>query len=101
MIAAAKEANKKLMIGYRLHYEPFNQKVMELCRQQAIGTLKTFSSSNCQDVKAPNIRLSRSLGGGPVGDGVTADVDDEPAQQHECDTHCIGKSKMGGMPPEA
>lgn len=68
MIAASKEANKKLMIAYRLHYEPFNKKVMELCRQKAIGDLKTFSSSNCQDVKAPNIRLSKALGGGPVGD---------------------------------
>lgn len=68
MIAAAKEANKKLMIAYRLHYEPFNQKVMELCRQKAIGELKTFSSSNCQNVQAPNIRLSKALGGGAVGD---------------------------------
>ncbi|MFO1349545.1 MAG: Gfo/Idh/MocA family oxidoreductase [Gammaproteobacteria bacterium] len=68
MIAAAKQANKKLMTAYRLHYEPFNQKVMELCRQKAIGELKLFSASNVQDVQAPNIRLSRELGGGPVGD---------------------------------
>jgi predicted dehydrogenase len=68
MIAAASQADKRLMIAYRLHYEPFNQKVMELCRRQAVGKLKTFSSSNCQDVKAPNIRLSKDLGGGPVGD---------------------------------
>jgi predicted dehydrogenase len=68
MVAAAKQANKKLMTAYRLHYEPFNQKVMELCRQQKIGKIKTFSASNCQDVKAPNIRLSKPLGGGPVGD---------------------------------
>jgi predicted dehydrogenase len=68
MVAAAKQANKKLMIAYRLHYEPFNRKVMELCKQRAIGKLKSFSSSNCQDVKAPNIRLSQQLGGGPVGD---------------------------------
>jgi predicted dehydrogenase len=68
MVTAAKQANKKLMIAYRLHYEPFNRKVMDLCKQQAIGELKTFSSSNCQDVKAPNIRLSQQLGGGPVGD---------------------------------
>ena len=32
------------------------------------GKIKTFESSNCQDVKAPNIRLSGPLGGGPVGD---------------------------------
>lgn len=68
MIAAAKQANKKLMIAYRLHYEPYNRKVAELCSQQAIGKIKTFSASNCQDVKAPNIRLSQQTGGGPVGD---------------------------------
>lgn len=68
MITAAREARRKLMIAYRLHYEPYNQKVMELSRQRAYGELKTFSSSNTQDVKAPNIRLSKALGGGPVGD---------------------------------
>lgn len=34
----------------------------------AVGELKMFSASNCQDVQAPNIRLSKQLGGGPVGD---------------------------------
>ena len=68
MIAAAREARRKLMIAYRLHYEPYNRKVMELSRQKAYGEIKTFSSSNTQDVKAPNIRLSKQLGGGPVGD---------------------------------
>jgi predicted dehydrogenase len=68
MVAAAKQVNKKLMIAYRLHYEPYNRKVAELCNQQAIGKIKTFSASNCQDVKAPNIRLSQQTGGGPVGD---------------------------------
>jgi predicted dehydrogenase len=37
MIAAAREADRKLMIAYRLHYEPFNRKVMELCAQKAFG----------------------------------------------------------------
>lgn len=68
MIAAAKEAQRKLMIAYRLHYEPLNQKVMQLCAERAYGPVKTFSSSNCQTVGAPNIRLSAALGGGPVGD---------------------------------
>ena len=68
MIAASKEAGKRLMIAYRLHYEPFNRKVMELAEQKIYGAVKTFSSSNCQDVKAPNIRLSRQLAGGPVED---------------------------------
>ncbi len=68
MIAAAKEARRKLMIGYRLHYEPLNLEVAKMCKEKKLGTVKTFSSSNCQNVKAPNIRLSGQLAGGPLGD---------------------------------
>lgn len=68
MIAAAKDAGRKLGVAYRLHSEPMNRKVMELCAEKRFGKLKTFESSNGQNVKAPNIRLSASLGGGPVGD---------------------------------
>ena len=56
------------MIAYRLHYEPFNQKKIELSQQKAYGKIKSFSASNCQNVKEPNIRLSKQLGGGPIGD---------------------------------
>ena len=68
MVATARETARKLMIAYRLHYEPYNQKVMELCRTKALGKIATISSTNGQNVKAPNIRLSSKLGGGPVGD---------------------------------
>ena len=68
MIAASREAGRKLMIAYRLHYEPFNQTVMRLCREKAVGALRTFSASNNQVTQAPNIRLSKALGGGPVQD---------------------------------
>ncbi len=68
MIATAEEMKRKLMIAYRLHYEPMNRKVMALCRSAEYGKVKTFASSNCQNVKAPNIRLSKALGGGPLGD---------------------------------
>lgn len=68
MIAAAERAVRRLGIAYRLHYEPMNLAVMEMCRRKKFGEVKTFTSSNCQDVKAPNIRLSAPLGGGPVGD---------------------------------
>lgn len=68
MIAAAKEAGRTLGIAYRLHSEPLNMKVMELCASKAFGKIMTFESSNCQNVEAPNIRLSGKLGGGPVGD---------------------------------
>jgi predicted dehydrogenase len=68
MIAAAEATGKKLGVAYRLHYEPLNQKVMEMCKERKFGAIKTFVSSNCQDVKAPNIRLSGALKGGPLGD---------------------------------
>jgi len=68
MIAAAKEAKRMLGIAYRLHYEPLNRRVMEMCARKEFGKIKTFESSNCQDVQAPDIRLSKTLGGGPVGD---------------------------------
>lgn len=68
MIAAATEAKRKLMIAYRLRYEPFNATAIELCRKGAVGKVKTVVASNGQDTKAPNIRLSKALAGGPVED---------------------------------
>jgi len=68
MIIAASMTGKKLMIAYRLHFEPLNMKAAELCAKKTYGAIKTFSSSNCQNVPAPNIRLSKRLGGGPLGD---------------------------------
>jgi predicted dehydrogenase len=67
MIAAAEQAKRKLMIAYRLRYEPFNRKAIELCRSE-LGKLKLISASNSQNVQAPNIRLSEQLKGGPLGD---------------------------------
>jgi len=37
MIAAARQANRKLMIAYRCHYEPLNLEVMRRVRAGAIG----------------------------------------------------------------
>jgi predicted dehydrogenase len=68
MVAAARTAGRKLGTAYRLHYEPMNLAVMDMCRKKTCGDIKTFTSSNCQNVQAPNIRLSAQLAGGPVGD---------------------------------
>ncbi len=68
MIAAAREARKILGIAYRLHHEPMTLAARELCRRKALGEPRLFTSSHCQDVKAPNIRLSAALGGGAAGD---------------------------------
>ncbi|WP_231602572.1 Gfo/Idh/MocA family protein [Neorhodopirellula pilleata] len=68
MMDSAEQVNRQLMIAYRLHYEPFNRKVMQMCDEKRFGEIKTFSGSFCINVDAPNIRLARELGGGPVGD---------------------------------
>lgn len=68
MIDAGKQANKKLMIAYRLRYEPNNRRMIEMCRKQEHGPLRVISANNTQNTKAPNIRLSKATGGGPVGD---------------------------------
>ena len=68
MISAAKAADRKLMIAYRLHYEPFNQRAIALCREKKFGKLRTITATNAQVVDPPNIRLSSDLAGGPLGD---------------------------------
>lgn len=68
MIDTAKNVDRKLMVAYRLHYEPFNRKVIEMCNEKRFGEIKTFNGSFCINVDAPNIRLAAELGGGPVGD---------------------------------
>ncbi len=68
MIAAGQAAQKHLMIAYRLRYEPFNMLAIDICRNEKLGKIQTISASNNQVVQAPNIRLSKDLGGGPLGD---------------------------------
>jgi glucose-fructose oxidoreductase len=68
MIDACREANVKLMIAYRLHFEPISLKVIELVRQRKIGDPKFFNSSFSMRVKPGNIRTKRDLGGGTLYD---------------------------------
>ncbi len=68
MIEAAQQADRKLMIAYRLHYEPLNQRVVKWMREEKFGRIQTITSSNTQKVELPNIRLEKEDGGGPVSD---------------------------------
>ncbi len=68
MIDAGKRAGKKLMIAYRLHYEPYNKMAIAIARSKQLGTLRSFTSENLQTTNAPNIRLSKATAGGPLGD---------------------------------
>src|SRR6185436_8812020 len=68
MIAAAKKNDRKLMIAYRVHYEPYNQRAMEMARNNEFGALRIFAADNYQNTQVPNIRLSKETGTGPLGD---------------------------------
>lgn len=73
MIAAAKRAGKKLMIGYRCHFEPYNLKAMALMRENAIGPLRVIRTAHQYTsgpaTPADNWRFNRALaGGGPLED---------------------------------
>ncbi|WP_246167395.1 Gfo/Idh/MocA family protein [Sphingomonas piscis] len=73
MIAAGKRANKKLMIAYRSHFEPFNLQAMQLMRDKAVGQLRLIRTEQSYRLPpttaAENWRVSRALaGGGPLED---------------------------------
>lgn len=65
MIAACKAANRKLMIGYRCHFEPFNLEAMRLARTGAAGKIRYVRSEHGFTQRDPSKwRLNRALAGG-------------------------------------
>jgi predicted dehydrogenase len=68
MIEACSEAGVKLMIAYRLHFEPINLSAIELVKRGKLGDPKFFNSSFSMRVKPGNIRTQRELGGGTLYD---------------------------------
>lgn len=73
MIAAGRRANRKLMIAYRCHFEPYNVEAMRLMREQAVGTIRLIRTDQSYragpTTPAQNWRFNRALaGGGPLED---------------------------------
>lgn len=68
MIGAARDANVKLMIAYRLHFERANLEAQQIIRAGKLGEARFFDSQFSMQVKEGNIRLMRDLGGGPLYD---------------------------------
>jgi predicted dehydrogenase len=65
MIAACKKANKKLMIGYRVHFEPHNLEAIRLARSGAIGKIRYYRSEHGFVQGDPNKwRLKKAMSGG-------------------------------------
>jgi predicted dehydrogenase len=65
MIAACRRANRKLMIGYRCHFEPFNLEAMRLARAGTVGKARYVRSEHGFVQRDPSRwRLKRALSGG-------------------------------------
>lgn len=65
MIAACKKADRKLMIAYRIQYEPNSRQVMKWARNQQFGKVRVIDAFNAQNIGDPEQwRLKKSLSGG-------------------------------------
>ena len=67
MVAACARANVKLMVAYRIQYEPFNRRAMRLVRDRRYGRLLAISATNTQTVAengAEQWRHKRAMSGG-------------------------------------
>jgi len=74
MIAACRKAGVRLMVGYRLHYEPHTAEFCRLAREKTFGPFMRMKGSNGFDMGDPdpadyNWRVNAKLaGGGPLMD---------------------------------
>ena len=64
MVSACKAANVRLMIAYRLHYEPITLKTIKMIRDGAIGKVEAIDSANGFNIAPSEWRSTRALGGG-------------------------------------
>ena len=68
MIAAAKSSGARLMIAYRLHFEPGTVEAIDMVRDGKLGDVKYFGSTFAQKVKPSNHRARHGYEAGPVYD---------------------------------
>ncbi len=65
MIAACRQADRRLSIGYRLHFEPHNREAMRLGQEQVFGPVKLVETSFGFRIGDPTQwRLKKELAGG-------------------------------------
>ncbi|WP_337175561.1 Gfo/Idh/MocA family oxidoreductase [Paludisphaera sp.] len=68
MMAAAEESGAKLMIAYRLHFEPATVAAIEQVRDGTIGAPRLFTSTFSQALDPENHRAKHGFDAGPVYD---------------------------------
>lgn len=65
MVDACKKANVKLLIGYRMHFEPKTVEVIKMRKNGAFGKVKFFQGQSGFTIGNPNQwRLDKKLAGG-------------------------------------
>jgi predicted dehydrogenase len=65
MIAACDAARVKLMVAYRIQYEPHNREVIRLLRSGEFGAARLIETNNCQVQGDPaQWRMKKALAGG-------------------------------------
>ncbi len=65
MIAAGTQAARKLMVAYRLHYEPFNRALIKVVRDQEFGRLRVVLADAGFPIGDPSQwRLNKQMAGG-------------------------------------
>jgi predicted dehydrogenase len=65
MIAACNKAGKKLMIAYRIQYEPLNRQAQKMVRDKTYGKTKLIQMMNCQNqAHDQQWRHKKALAGG-------------------------------------
>ncbi len=65
MIDACRDANRKLMIAYRIQYEPQNRMAMQWTRTNKYGKVRLIEMYNGQNIGDPSQwRLKKALAGG-------------------------------------
>ena len=65
MIAACKENNVLLGVGYRLHYEPYNKEIMRLGQEQVFGKVTEINNAFGFTIGDPTQwRMKKELAGG-------------------------------------
>lgn len=64
MIAACQKAGKKLMIGYRSRFEPYNRLAIELARGGHVGPTRLITAEHGFPIQPGQWRLDKGLSGG-------------------------------------
>jgi glucose-fructose oxidoreductase len=68
IIRTCAEHRVRLMTAYRLHFERANLEAIRLLQAGTIGEPRIFNSVFSMQIQEGNIRLKKSLGGGPLYD---------------------------------